>query len=356
VNEATHQWLLAEGGPAIRYRTATELFAERGQCDLTALQNTLLTSATVGWWLAHLKPGMSPSQLHGSRPTCFENAAAKLTLLGCHAGMVPLDERMASTRQWLAARSTSPPDWDDLDYYRMLVAARLAAIGYDDEGLRHVIRQRVSVLGAWARQGRYDIYVEQDTYGSFPEAFRRRSLVDPAIYPKGVSRLPSIHDLYALTASPWLLTDAEAATDVDAVIGYILHPDYQHLEAGYGIMVTPGRRYRSIGWDIKLPGYDGWKEMGTKARQLVQRLMLMAHFPVAQRHPWFRAGMDHLQRWATKEGTYHFPGDYLWESKSGYWVNGSAMGLEENRRRRRAIEMESTFWMAKLAALCTRPT
>jgi hypothetical protein len=356
VNTATHQWLLAQGGPTIRYRTATELCAERGICNLAALQDALLTSATVGRWLANLGPNMSPSQLHGSRPTCFENAAAKLALLGCHAGMAPLDERVASARQWLTARAASAPDWTDLDYYRMLVAARLAALSYDDEGLRHVIRQRVSVLGAWARQGRYDIYVEQDTYGSFPTAFRKRSLVDPAIYPDGISRLPSIHDVYALASSPWLLADAEAAADVDAIVGYILHPDYQRLEAGYGIMVTPKRRYYSIGWDIKLPGYDGLEGMGTEAGQLVQRLALMAHFPVAQGHPWFRAGMDHLQRWVTDEGTYRFPGDYLRESKNGYWVSGSAMGLEENRRLWRAIEIESTFWMAKFAALCTRPT
>jgi hypothetical protein len=345
-----------EGGPAIRYRTATELLAEPRQRDIAPLQSALLTSGTVQQGLANLGPDMSPSQLHGSKSTCFENAAAKLTLLGCRAGMAPLDERMASARQWLAARAATPPSWGELDFYRMLVASRLAAAGYEDEELCTIVRKRLAVLAAWARQGSYAIYIDQDTYGGFPAAFRRRSLINPALYPEGVSRLPTIHDLYALAASPWLLADAETARDVDAVVSYILHPDYQRLEASYGIIVTPKRRYYSMGWDIKLPAYDGLERMGTKAGLLVQRLELMAHFSIARRHPWFRESWAHLQSWVTDEGTYRFPGGYLRESRGGYWVNGNAMGLEENRRRRRAIELESTFWMAKLAVLDAQAT
>ncbi len=52
-----------------------------------------------------------------------------------------------------------------------------------------------------------------------------------------------------------------------------------------------------------------------------------------------------------QHGAFLFPAAYLHEGSSGYWIMGSNMGLEENRRRKMARELESTLWMRKLASL-----
>jgi hypothetical protein len=58
--------------------------------------------------------------------------------------------------------------------------------------------------------------------------------------------------------------------------------------------------------------------------------------------------MDYLESYCTNNGTYIFPRSHLQERAIGYWVTGAYMGLEENRRKNMAIELESTFWMLKI--------
>jgi len=200
-----------------------------------------------------------------------------------------------------------------------------------------------------ARSGDYDIYIDQDAFGDFPSAFRKRPLVNPEFY----DRLPSIWDIYALAHWPEALANDENVHKIDAIIAYILHPDYQALEEGYGVMRAGARRYYSIGWSIHLPGYDGLEfNRSIHESMLVQRLELMAHFRVARQSQWFQDCMQHLEGFQTDQGTYRLPGRYLREGASGYWVTGAYMRLEENRRARRSLELDSTFRMLKLESLC----
>ena len=82
----------------------------------------------------------------------------------------------------------------------------------------------------------------------------------------------------------------------------------------------------------------------------------MAHFPIAVRSAWFRRSLDHLESFRTDEGAYRFPAAYLREQSSGYWVTGAYMRVEENRRRRVALTLDSTFRMCKIKQLVTDNT
>jgi len=137
------------------------------------------------------------------------------------------------------------------------------------------------------------------------------------------------------------------------VIAYILHPDYQALHEGYGYMRSGPRRYWSMGWSVHLAGYDGLTfERAIHAYTFVQRLELMAHFPIARRSRWFLDGLAHLEGFRTEQGTYCFPARYLREQPNGYWVQGAYMRLEENRRARQSLALDSTFRMLKIKNLC----
>ncbi|MBN1247916.1 MAG: hypothetical protein JXC32_09680 [Anaerolineae bacterium] len=87
---ALAQWLLAEGGPAIRYRTATELL-DTPPSDVTELLADLTSYGMVQTWVDRLRPPErgSLANLHGSHPDAFENICAKLYELGIRPGMVP---------------------------------------------------------------------------------------------------------------------------------------------------------------------------------------------------------------------------------------------------------------------------
>jgi hypothetical protein len=350
LHEQALEWLLEYGGPAIRYRTATELLDDSTGVDLDELTAALLESPLVNEWLERLIPETGLNQLHGSKPTTYESAMGKLTQLGCRSGMLPFDERVRPFRDWLAQTMRDAQDWSWMAFQRAMVGGFLAVAGYhDDWAVRQQMVRRLEVLYQFTRRKDYDIYVDRSDYPGIPAGFRDKPLVDPALYPGGEQCFPSIYDIHALAHFVW---DDAQQQQVDTVIDYVLHPDYQALPEGYGLMRAGKRKYYAIGWSVHLPGYSGLDDLsGRDARRLVQRVVLLAHFPTARAHRWFQENLSHLETYRAERGTYVFPRPYLREGRSGYWVMGAYMGLEENRRSKLAIELESIFWMLKIKKL-----
>ena len=342
------QWLLEHGGPAIRYRTATELVEDPKAVDLERIVADLAQSAMVQQWMGHFAPLRAGDlfSLHGSNPDAFENVCAKLCELGVRAGMLAeVDAKMQPFRQYLARGD---------DYWgRRLLASCLNWAGYGgDEAVQACLSERLDTMAELARAGTYDIYIDHDTFGDCPAAFRKRPLINPEFNGK----LPGIWDVYALAHYPGALLDHKAQAQIDAVIAYVLHPDYQALNEGYGYMRSGPRRYYSMGWSVHLPAAELPRDglafsRAIHAHMFVQRLELMAHFPPARQSRWFKECMQHLEGFRTEQGTYRFPARYLREQPSGYWVQGAYMRLEENRRSRRSLELDSTFRMCKIKRL-----
>ena len=334
-------WLLQEGGPAIRYRTATELVDDDTGIDVERLAADLVASSMVQQWVARIREPGDMWRYHGSNPDALENACAKLCELGLRAGMLDeFDRRMAPYRRQLAG--------DPGSVWNPITGACLTWAGFHDDVLLDWLQERLQALYELALAGSYDIYIDQDAYGDYPAAFRKRPLVDPQYN----GRLVGIWDVYAMAHWPEGLASPEAQGQVDAVIAYILHPDYQALDEGYGVMRAGPRRYYSIGWSVHLPGYgDADFERPIHAATFVQRVELMARFSVARQSAWFEQSLAHLESYRTDRGTYRFPAAYLREQANGYWVSGAYMRLEDDRRRRQSLELDSTFRMLKIKRL-----
>jgi len=358
------RWLMDVGGPTIRYRTATELLGDKESLNVAALARNVLDSPPVKMWLARMPdvtPGAAPpNTLHGSKNTHFENVMAKLAQLGCRAGMAPLDEATAPWHEWLADQVAVLESGREpkafVGTYCSMAAACLALAGYRSQAVVAMMRRRLGALSTFCRQGRYDIYVDERDYPPMPKVWRgRRPLIDPTLYASGVGYLPTIYDLYLLSALADDHPDENTRDRLGVVARYVLDPEYQRLAPGYGIVWDGRRRYYSAGWDCKLPGYWGYDALGSgESHQLVQRFALMAHLEVAHEHRWFRESCAFLNLHRTEKGTWRFPGSLIRESQSGYWVTGAYMGLEENRRRGIVREIESTFWMLRVEAMLGR--
>ncbi len=349
-NHNLDHWLFDQSGPAIRYRTTTELFHLLENDDLRQLEADLLASEMVQTWLERLQPDFSFNALHGSKPTCYENVMGKLTQLGCRSGMQLLDERVTPFLHWL---ETARDRFEDHAYGEPIVAAFLMRADYGHEPpVTAVAQRRLDILYDFCRNGRYDIFVDPAGYPAIPRAFRRHGLVDPALYEEGYMQLPDLYDLYLLGSLPDNMMDEVTAHKLDTIINYIMQPEYQRLPDGYGIALLGKRRYWAIGWSVHLPGYFGFDSDAPEMRRLVRMTILMAQFPAARRHPWFKEAYAHLDVYCTQTGTHRFLTPYLREGQRGYWIMGTYMGLEENRRKKTALELESTFWMRKLASLC----
>ena len=337
-------WLMEEGGPAIRYRTVTEL-GGIGE-NPAVLEDLLLQSPLTQAWLHRITRDTSFNAIHGSKHTCFENVLGKLAQLGCRSGMPVLDRPTQYFREWL---TREPQMLTDRLYSRVIVAAFLLQAGYrDDPMVRHIAQRRLEILSAFCRYQRYDFYVDPVDFPAIPKAYRDYPLVDPALYTEGDMPLPNVYDLYILANYPADVRSEAVQEQIDTVIDYIFQDDYQNLPQGYGIGLFGPRRYWVIGWSLHLPGYFEFTLDDHAIPRLIRGALLLAHFPTARKHRWFQNVLNHLETFRTERDTYLFPREYLPEAPSGYWINGNFMGLEENRRIEHAIELESTFWMLKL--------
>jgi hypothetical protein len=340
-------WLLEKGGPIIRYRTARELLGFPAS-KLKTFEKELLQTKTVTLWLDRLNESVEFSQIHSSKPTSFENALGKLTQLGCHAGIESFDAKTKFYRNWLLTPiDSSQFSWEP--FLRMIVGSFLITAGYHhDPKVQAYLKTRLNTLWRFTREKDFDIYTNREHYSDIPKGFHDKPLVRPALYDAGENPLPTIYDIVALANYPVHLLSEDSLAKINAVIEYILHPKYQSFPEGYGLMRVGKRKYYAFGWSIHLPKYPGIEERKYSYTRLIQRVVLMSNFPTARNHPWFQECLKMLAEYRTEQGVYIFPRSYLPEKPSGYWVIGAYMGLEENRRQRIAIELESTFWMLKI--------
>ena len=330
-------WLIENGGPAIRYRTATELqdTAVKVARDLKA---ELINSQMPQLWLSRIGGPGGLFSFHGSHPEAFENACIKLSELGIKAATPIFDEKTSTFRR----------DFAERDNYvgKFVVAGALTRAGYGEEQAVHnFLLERTERLYTMARTKNYDIYIDQDAFSDFPGAFRKRPLVNPDFN----GMLPSIYDMLALAYWPPTLKNDEIQHKINTIVDYVLHPDYQAFNDGYGVMRSGPRRYYSMGWSVHLPGYMGFEVMSDgRAKYFIQRLEMMTSFPNTHGHRWIKESLEHLKGFLLEDGTYRFPGRYFREQQSGYWVTGAYTRLDENRRNRISLTVESSFRMLSI--------
>jgi hypothetical protein len=227
-----------------------------------------------------------------------------------------------------------------------LAAAFLARAGYIHEpAVPSKLKMRLDMVYDFARKGDYDIYQNPLKY------IRNYPMIKLELTPGGDCRLPLIYDIVGWASYLPECRTREELAKADTIIKYILHEEYQKFLWGYGVMGDGTGLTWSLGWSVYLDRYKGAPARKNPHRSIVHTISLLINFKAARKHWWLKDSLDHLEEFRIKEGTYSFPPDYLQEKTAGYWVNGVHMGLEGNRRTARAIELESTFWMAKFHKL-----
>jgi hypothetical protein len=367
------QWLFNHAGAVIRYRVASEYPEAQEQTDVETLLKVMLEDVTVKKWLDNLKPyetmidarqqgkglgaGGHSSFLHGSTDMNFEVVLPKLAQLGVHAGMAVLDDKTVSWLRLLEAgwnRGTDKVFLDDPHFlsavyfyydYQLIIASSLALAGYiEHEAVTQVLRSRLDAIYEVIKDGQYDIYEKPGKLSVHPKEWGDH-LLKWDIYSDGNIKLPFIHDICGF-AYLRQHADQETKGKISAIIQWMLAPESQRFLYNYGYIRCPDGRGKSVGFKMDLPGYFSHNDADFDPRALVLRCWQMAHFPEAREHPWFQKSMHYLEKFITPDGTYVFPKACLTEaSAGGYWMHGWRMGLGENRRNPRWIEIESTFWM-----------
>jgi len=328
------QWLMEVASPVIRYRTLTELIQTTNKA---LLQDTLAEVLALPQTQKRLTSlaNLDYNRAHGANGTYLENVLPMLGDFGLHYGMKPFDQASKKMSELIPIISNC--GYDKLVAYPFLLRA-----GFPWEGLLDFAIERIDTVYDFTRHGNYDIYDNVADYPRVPKGFHDRPVIKPAIASAEAIRLPLIYDMVML-AAVYGRVPAETQLKIDNIVNYVISNDYDAIKTGYGILCAAPGKYYSMGWDCLKPfNYNRFY-----SNQNFQRLLLYAQFPTAVKTKWFSHAVDYMAQFRTPAGTYIFPPSFLGESDSN-WVLGVRNSLAENRRKKKWIEIESTFYMRKL--------
>jgi hypothetical protein len=292
------------------------------------------------------------------KPICLENVIPRLLERGLRAGVTAFDEKMVRFRQYvdnpLVHRALDNPEHPTVEGGRAVFIATVLASyflrgGYDYDEIVQFVQRRIELLSRLAAERNYAIHLSGAELSGLPKQWVGKPIIRPDMDPMSGSKpLPLIHDLYAFAYMPVERMIKQTRQQLDDIVAYVTNERYQAFPPGYGYIWSKADRQTcyGCGWNLDLPALGSTNPYHQCI--FVQRMELLAHFPMARRSTWFQKGMHLLETYQTEQGTYCFPSTYLLEKKAGYYVGGDYMGLEDNRRKKKSLELESTFRMLLL--------
>ncbi|WP_419661052.1 hypothetical protein [Desulfosarcina variabilis] len=355
-NRSIIEWLMNNGGPVIRYRTAIE-FLDNYQLEKDFIKD-IVNDEKIQYLLAKLDD-FGPIKTNDKRTLNaihkvdgLEGYISKLLEFGFTKNIKPFDKKMRIFRQYVnnnlvqqanASRSGQDVRNNWAIFIAVLMTCFLIRAGYRYKELLDFVEFRTEALYRNAKEMNYDVYYDQSVLSRMlkrPHHWLNtpvlRSEFDPGFNERP---LPNIWDIYTLAYFPEDCKSNKLRMKIDRIIEYVLDDRFQVLREGYGLLFfNANKRYYTCGWSPTLPYFHNVENKRDK-RVLVRYVDLMARFKNATNSDWMKKCINHLEEFKTATGTYTFPKNYLSEKY---------VRLGENRRKKNAIEIESTFRMLLL--------
>lgn len=331
------KWLYKNSGDIIKHK----LNLEYGIGEKIP-KKQLYNNPEVKKWVNNIVTIDGNFPIHGYFDSCLENILGKLSQFGLHKDDAPLRGKFDCYYNWLKRESNDTTPIDIL--LKTITAVFLAKIGYDnDELVFNAIKQRLDDVYKAAVQDLYDIFEPDENY-EVPIFYENYKLIKKSVYPEGHFYLPWIYDFYGFA----LFKDKLDPVKLDAVLAYVMNKNFQKLPFGYGLIINPAMRYHYIGWSAHFPNCSDPESSSYGKPDLIQRLAILASFIKVRDLPWFKVCLNFLRQYQKREGTFRFPAYVIQEKPSTYFVNGTRMGLGENRKDPKTLDIESTYWMLEL--------
>jgi hypothetical protein len=339
--DSCYKFLYENAGPIIKNEAAKILGTSS-----EAIREEMLCLPEVQYWIDCSQSFMENPRVHDSFDTRLENWGHKLISFGITEED---DKRIADVNKYILRYiKENQGNGNFFDSISNVIAASyLARMGCEDKIVLDIIKGRIEAVYPVAKQGDFDIYADKKDFPRIPKARDRHPLVKPELYKGNVWRLPTLHDIFAFSKLPRsMASDTELKSKIEAIIEYIMTPEYQKLPWGYGLMLVPPNTYYSMGWSVKLSRFF-MQEIPNGIDPILWETELMSHFDTARSSKWFEQRMDYLESFK-KGSIYDFPKSFLTEAKNKYYVGGGHMGLGENRRKKSWSTIESTAWMMRI--------
>lgn len=343
MNVEAIEWLTKEGGPVIKWLTFRHFGIAASGYDEARLRKDLMECNMVKKWLQNLNDAQ---YIHGSFDNCLENAMGKLIEFGLDISFTPVDEAIKRRHE----------RWHELakenrlakKFYLVLLGSLLLRMGIRDSEIETFTRQRLSDLTDFLEHTPKEFYMsdEEKQKNKVPKNVREKPFIKRELIRDGELMLPQIDDITAFSLLRKIDNSKITQKNIVKIINFVLSEVYQNLKPGFGYGFYGNKTY-GIGWSCDLPGYFGFSAPDETSSHFIMRLELISQFDCAREHEWIKDCIGYLEQFGSNSGIYLFPRNMLCE-KSGYYVSGAHMGLEETRRDKKTLQQESTFRMLRI--------
>lgn len=330
----------AEADVVIQYRMVKSFMNASASALLAELEARLIQNDKVQKRFEYLnsKEKLHDSNgIHGSTSKHLENALPMLLDFGFYRGIRLFDDAMQSIMNRIQKYEHCEKTLNT-EFMKIIIYPFISQAGYATESIETYMWQRLDTLHAFTSKKNYDLY-DASPYSGIPKNFSNRRVLKPELYKDNIISFPLIYDLNLLVVLS-KNADSETQEKIDTVIRYLLEDAYDAIDEGYGLLVTGPRRYLAMGWDAKLP----LSHNGELTSRMLHTLELMSHFKVAIHHNWFKQVYALCETYKDEQGMYHFPKETMIDRESN-WIYGNHLSYGENRRKKEALVLESTFKM-----------
>ena len=340
-------FLLESADEPIRYRVLREFVKDERAAK--EIEVEFLENAVVALWLKNLKPETPPqhhSMEHGSFDFCLENALLKAVQLGLH-GRLP--QMVNAVQYYIDKIETATTDGANRSNTLGIIENLLTLADVNHAVLRKNMLASLDELYNFVCMGNYDIYIsdaEREKLKAVPAIWKNRNFINRSLVEKYGYCYPLIYDIVGLHKLNGTIS-AETDKKINAVIEYISTDEFHNkISDGYGILIAGDKKYYSMGWD---PKYPGWFDVvhymeNVNAPKLLFFAQYISRYPLARKTKWFSDLLEYLEKYRSSHDIYAFPAEWLKE-KQGYAVQGNHISFGENRRKKNWREIESTFYM-----------
>jgi len=316
------------------------------------IEQELLENAVVKLWLKNLKPETPPqhwSMEHGSFDFCFENALLKSVQLGLHCGLPQVIDAV----KYYAEKSEAVSHRGVYRRNKLGIVENLLMLAdYENEALKTYISGSLNEMYDFVSKNNYNIYIgdeERDNLKAVPAVWKDRKFIKRSLVDEYGFCYPLIYDIVGLHKLYRMNPDMDEK--INAIIEYISTDEFHSMISdSYGILISSDKKYHSMGWDPKYPGWfdvAGYME-NVSASKLLFFAQYITKYPVSRKTKWYGCLLEYLDKYKTERGTYEFPAAWLKE-KPGYAVQGNHLSYGENRKKKNWREIESTFFILTLS-------
>ena len=363
------QWLIENGGAAIKLRMIDEGLLDKKNYNVNELANELLQIEKVKTALTYFDPFAYNHPLnelwimiHNYEEYRFENFIRFFIAYGFRKGISAFDDKIEYMRQTYVILM------DALHGGERTVIKNLLQAGYYYDDMEKCAVTRLDKIHKITEMQAFDFYEEDITKIRNPNnpAWKDKLIVKDKYNPyeynpdSGIGEfpLPLSHDIELLLSIYKYIKDGKIKNRIDDMIEYILDPRYQTANGREVWHWSPVKKvYHAGGEGLSLPIFDSI-ETGIENYNALHTIDMMSRSPVVLKSNWFEKVMNYLEKYRTGQGTYLFPESCMFNITfrpsnsttlcSAFISKDILPNVKRNKRKSFAFELFSTFFMSML--------